>query len=308
MPITLGPVSRRRFLGRSVAAGAALLWPAGLRADEKPLDRHRFALLSDTHIAADRAFEHKTGNRPWETFAKAAGQVMELPVRPAGVLINGDCAALKGLPEDYATVVAALEPLRRSGLTLHLTLGNHDHRENFLKALPEDAAGAKDAVLGERLVTRIESERADLYMLDSLNATNDTPGVLGEGQLGWLAKSLDARAQRPAIVFVHHDPDDPVRRGNNKISSLTDTKAFMDVILPRPQVKAYVYGHTHLWQHSEREGLHLVNLPPTAWLFDGTRPRGWVDLMLGERGATFELRCLDERHPQHGQKLGLAWR
>ena len=82
--------------------------------------------------------------------------------------------------------------VRKSGLTLHLTLGNHDHRGNFMKALPEDAAAAKDGGLADRHVTLIESARADLYMLDSLDVTNNTPGVLGEGQLAWLAKSLDS--------------------------------------------------------------------------------------------------------------------
>jgi 3',5'-cyclic AMP phosphodiesterase CpdA len=310
MPVKVGPVSRRRFLGGVVGGAASLALPRELFADDKAVEPHRFALLSDTHIAADRAFEHKTKNRPWETFARAAGQIVDLPFRPAGVLINGDCAALKGLAEDYVTVVDALAPLRRAGLTIHLTLGNHDHRENFVKALPIDGARRREEGVADRCVTMIEAARADLYMLDSLDVTNNTPGVLGGRQLAWLAKSLDARgADRSAVVFVHHDPDDPVARGaQNKISGLTDTTAFMDVILPRRQVKAYVCGHTHVWRHSEREGLHLVNLPPTAWLFDGTKPRGWVDLSLGERGATFELRCLDGRHPQHGQRLQLGWR
>jgi hypothetical protein len=33
-----------------------------------------------------------------------------------------------------------------------------------------------------------------------------------------------------------------------------------------------------------------------------------VDLNLTDRGATFGLHCLDPKHPQHGQKLELAWR
>src|SRR5690349_15273546 len=64
MPITLPPlrslpaISRRRFLAGSLAAGAGLLLRRPLLAADEtvqsvPVDPHRFALLSDTHIAAD---------------------------------------------------------------------------------------------------------------------------------------------------------------------------------------------------------------------------------------------------------------
>src|SRR5262249_52491542 len=91
-------------------------------------------------------------------------------------------------------------------------------------------------------------------------------------------------------------------------SGLLDTRAFYDIIMPRKQVKAYVFGHTHDWHYAKREDLHLVNLPPTAWLFKQGRVRGWVDLNLTENGATFELHSLDPKHPQHGEKLDLKWR
>src|SRR5688572_13703336 len=183
MPIILPPVSRRRFLTGSLAAASSLILPRRLLSDEKPLDPHRFVLLSDTHVAGDRAFEHVTKIKPWETFSQAAAQIAGLPVRPSAVLINGDCAAMTGLPEDYATLIQGLDPLRRSGLTLHLVLGNHDHRENFSKALPVEGAKQKDDALTGRHVSFIESERANLFLLDSLDETNKTPGVLGEKQL-----------------------------------------------------------------------------------------------------------------------------
>ena len=308
MPITLPPISRRRFLTGSLAAASSLVLARRLRAQDKPLDPNRFVLLSDTHIAGDRAFEHKTKIRPWDTFAQAAAQITDLPVRPAAVLVNGDCAALKGLPEDYATLVEALDPIRKSGLPLHLVLGNHDHRENFAKALPVHDARQNAQALAGRHVSLVQSPRADLYLLDSLNVTDKTPGVLGDAQIAWLAKSLDARPDRPAVIFVHHDPDNPAKRGEKPLTGLTDTAAFMDVLLPRKQVKAYVFGHTHRWERAERDGVHLVNLPPTAWVFDPARPRGWVDLVLKQDGATFQLNSLDPKHAQHRQTMDLKWR
>jgi 3',5'-cyclic AMP phosphodiesterase CpdA len=158
----------------------------------------------------------------------------------------------------------------------------------------------------------VDAPRASILMLDSLDVTTATPGLIGPRQLAWLAKTLDARPDKPAIVFVHHDPDqrtdEEKRDPKKKLSGLADTKALLDVITARKQVKAYVFGHTHDWRHEERDGLHWVNLPPTAWLFKEGKPRGWVDLTLAENAATFELHSLDPKHPQHGEKLELKWR
>jgi hypothetical protein len=128
--------------------------------------------------------------------------------------------------------------------------------------------------------------------------------MLGEGQLRWLAHELDRRDDRPALIVLHHNPDT-----REKPSGLTDTQALMDVVAPRKHVKAVIFGHTHAWSHVVRnDGLHLVNLPPTAYVFVKDMPNGWVDAQLGERGMTLELRCLDAKHRQHGEKKTLNWR
>ena len=310
MPITLPPLSRRRFLAGAAASTAAALLPHGSRAAEvAAADPHRFALLSDIHLDADRTFA-KANTNPWENFHQAAGEVMALSPRPAAVLINGDLTHHQGNPEDYANVIAALEPLRRAGNTLYLTMGNHDNRANFWQALPADHARVRG--VEDRQVCLIEAPRANLLVLDSLDKIAESPGLVGPRQLAWLKSRLDARPDKPALVFVHHDPDqrtdEEKKDPKKKLSGLIDTQALLDILLPRKQVKAYVYGHTHEWRHQKLDGLHLVNLPPTAWLFKEGPPRGWVDLNLAAAGATFELHSLDPKHPRHGEKLDLTWR
>lgn len=312
MPVTLPPLSRRRFLAGSLAATAAALSPAWLRAvDQSPVDPHRLILISDIHIDASRAMA-KMNTNPWDNFRRATDDILKTltPARPFAVLINGDLTHHQGNPEDYATVLDALAPLREAGLPLHTTLGNHDHRANFWRALPPDTA--RDKSIEDRQTLLIETPRANLLILDTLDKVAATPGLVGPHQLAWLTKTLDAHPDKPALVFTHHDPDqrteEQKKDPKKKLSGLTDTQPLLDILLPRKQVKAHVFGHTHNWTHFTRDGLHSVNLPPTAWVFKEGRPQGWTDLRLTESGATFELRCLDTTHPEHGQKLDLKWR
>jgi 3',5'-cyclic AMP phosphodiesterase CpdA len=140
-------------------------------------------------------------------------------------------------------------------------------------------------------------------VLDSLDKTLSTPGVLGPEQLGWLAKTLDANPDKPALVMIHHNPGIAGNIG------LIDTVALFEVIRPRKQVKAYIYGHTHTWKvEQDNTGLHLINLPPVSYVFHEGDPAGWVHATLQKNGLRLELRCIDTAHPSHGQVHNLTWR
>jgi Icc protein len=303
MPITLPPISRRRFLAGSLAAGAGVLagprlWAADGTTDVA-IDADRFALLSDTHVSGNRDHVERGANM-FEHARRVVDQLVALDPRPAAVTINGDCAFLHGEREDYAAFVESLRPLREAGLPVHCTLGNHDNRRRFWDAIPAQA-GQDRAVNGQH-ITVIESPKANWFLLDSLQKTDVTAGKLGSTQLEWLAAELDRRDDRPAMVMLHHQPDKPDGGG------LTDTKALLEVLRPRRQVKAYFFGHTHVWTNRDQDGLHLVNLPPVAYVFSPEQPSGWVDARLSDAGAAFTLHSLDTTHPKHGKTVELSWR
>jgi Icc protein len=270
-----------------------------LSADLKS-DPHRLALLSDTHIAADPA-AHERDVVMYDHLKQVCAEVLRLDPRPAAVLINGDCAYHKGFVEDYRTLVELLRPVREQGLPLHLTMGNHDERAHLWQTI-EHVEEHVDP-LPQRQTVVLEMPRANLFMLDSLDQTDHTPGVLGQQQIQWLGAALDARKDKPAIVMVHHQPDQRL-----KVSGLTDTQALLDAILPRRQVKALFYGHTHHWDVTQRDNMHCINLPAVAYVFTKGDPSGWVDAHLKEDGMSLELRCIDTTHPKHGEKVDLTWR
>jgi len=327
MPITLPPISRRRFLFTSAAAAAALALPRrGLFGADAPADPDRIALLSDIHIAADKATLGRGINMA-DHLEKVGADVAAVSPRPSMSFITGDLAFNSGETGDYGTVLNLLEPIRKAGLPVHLGLGNHDNRERFWAAVPDEAKAPRP--VEKRQILVVDSPKATWLLLDSLDKTLVTPGVLGPEQLAWLAGELDRRreqdAKKPIIVMVHHNPIDrkpaanaapapSPKKGKNgkastKVPGLTDRDDFLALLSPRKQVKAVIFGHTHDWYYEKHpDGLHLVNLPPVAYVFTPGKPSGWVDTRLSDNGMTMQLRSLDPNHPQHMEKLELAWR
>jgi len=300
MPIHLPPLSRRSFLRRTLIAGAGLAGAPQLFAADRRPDANSWVFLADTHIAADATKVNKSVNMT-DNLAAVSKQVLKLSERPAGVFVVGDCAFSQGEPADYAQFTKLLEPLRADGMPVHLMLGNHDQRENFWTALAAEK-GVKRPV-ADKQVALVSTELVNWILLDSLEKTLQTPGALGAEQLKWLAGTLDANPSKPAVILVHHNPG---LEGN---LGLKDTEPFWQVLRPRKQVKAWVYGHTHNWKISQDDsGIHLVNLPPASYIFRDGDPAGWVQVTVRPDGLKLELRTLDAQHQAHGQLVDLKWR
>lgn len=293
MPIYLPPISRRSFLAGSLAAGAGVLLGHDALAAGRKADPHRWVLISDTHIGTHRGDTQK-GVKSAETFAQTVGQVLALDPQPAGIIIAGDLAFQKGLPSDYKLIAELYQPIREADIPLYLVLGNHDHRENFWDAFPE-AKPARPAA--DRQAAIVETPLANWFLMDSLDQTEATPGLLGREQLQWLAQSLDAHADKPALLVAHHN-----------LEALHDAAALLQTAQGRKQAKVYFHGHTHQWKIRREKEVHVVNVPTTAWTFDAKEPRGWLDFNLQQSGATVVMNALDEKHAKHGERHELKWR
>jgi len=293
-------MTRRSFLAGAAGSAVAVLPDWASAGEKAAVDPHRFALLSDTHVSKDPKTVLRRVNMA-NNFRKAIGEVTALKPTPAGAIVCGDLAMWSGRVEDYRQFAPILRTLTKAKVPAHLMVGNHDRRENLYAVLAEHKPAAP--LVAGRHVTIIKSPRANWFLLDSV------PGVLGQPQLTWLAKALDRHADRPAIVMAHHDPGRP-RAGKlpRRAFSLRDTKALMKLLVPRKHVKAYLFGHRHEWRHGTHEGLHLVNLPATGYMFKRSQPSAWVLAQLAPAGMTLELRSLDPKHPAHGQKTQLTWR
>ena len=296
MPIHLPPMTRRELLKKTIAAGAGLVSIRHDRGDSS----NRWSLISDTHIGPSRETVVR-GVCMAEHLNRVAAEIVSRDAKPGGILLNGDCALLDGQPADYKLLTKLAEPIRKAGIPLHMTLGNHDHRENFWAAI----RSASPKALQSKHVTVLETPLANWFLLDSLDKVNVTPGLLGDEQLKWLGRALDDRPNKPALVFGHHHINFAT---TTPIGGLIDSAALVEVLKPRKQVKAYIFGHTHHWELAQLDGIHLINLPPVAYVFQPKDPSGWVDVELKPSGAALTLQALDSAHSAHGKKHELTWR
>ena len=291
-------ISRRRFVA-GILVGVLAAAPPYASAQHNSPAPSRFALFSDTHIAGDRDFEAR-GVKMADHFAQAVREVLQCDPRPTAVLMCGDCAYLKGTAEDYATLRALLEPLRAAGIGVYAALGNHDNRERYLRIVGHGRSAPSP--VKNRHVTLLQAPLANWFLLDSLDQTNKTPGVLGGAQLDWLARTLDEHTDKPALIMVHHNPD-----WRPKPSGLVETEELLKVLADRPQVKALFFGHSHRFSVTKRKTLYLVNLPALAYVFSKDQPSAWTDARLRADGMTLQLHCINKDHPMDGKRIDLSW-
>ncbi len=288
-------LNRRTFLRNSIfTAGAVSLGvtEVSLAADKGSC---RWALLSDTHLPADR-------NEEWRGFSMVRNMEACLPgvaaSKPDGIGITGDVARLKGLPGDYVTVKEYVDKLSQTA-PVFMALGNHDHFRNFNAAFPE-TPGEKMPVKGKH-VSVVNTGPVRLIFLDSLMMTNYTGGLLGTAQRRWLEKYLDEQEKRPTILCFHHTLGDG--DGN-----LHDDLRFLDLVMPRHQIKALAFGHSHVYRCSKQNDLDLINLPSSAYAFGKSQPVGWVDATFTAAGVTLRLNAVAGNRADDDKVTEIKWR
>ena len=292
------PLDRRSFLHVTATGVAATM--AGFRTPSHGADlssetaEWHLALISDTHIPADRTFVNR-GFNPWENLRNIVPEIVA--VNPDAVIHNGDAACVDGKTTEYAEVKQLLAPLAKRA-PIYLTLGNHDDRPAFCEAFPA-VTGTRQKVTDKQVLV-IEHPLARVVLLDSLLYVNKSAGLLGKEQRQWLADYLPKQTDRPVVVFVHHSL-------GNADNELLDAPAMFSLFRLHPQVKAVFYGHSHIWEVRDEPGLKLINLPAVGYNFNDREPVGWVDARFRKDGVQLTLHAVGGNRKDDGRVVRLNW-
>jgi Icc protein len=254
-----------------------------------------WAFFSDTHIAAD-VNDNYRGFYPYRNLQKVVSEI--LSDLPDAVVVAGDLARLEGKLDDYANLKELLAPLAEK-VPVYMALGNHDDRDNFMRAFP-DLPGEKPPV-ADKHITIIHTPPVRVILLDSLFYVNKVPGLLGKAQRDWLQDYLNKCDDKPIILCVHHTLQD--RDGD-----LLDVPRLFEIIKPIRKVKAILYGHSHEYAFGQYEGIHLINIPATSYSFADKIPVGWVEAHLTTQGGEFILHVISGNTTMHGSVKKLKWR
>jgi len=296
MPIHL--TSRRQFI---VRLGAAVAF-SSMETFAAELDENLIAILNDTHIGA----QHPASASIPTNLRNTIAWLLALPKRPAAVIINGDLALRDGKRGDYEHFATLIAPLRDAGISLHLTMGNHDDRAIFYEVLRNEKP--ESPAVESKHVGVVKLAGANLFLLDSLKATMITQGLIGDAQMDWLTKLLDQHGDKPALLFAHHNP----RLGGDPIhfpGGLEDSEPLWKAITERKHVKAYIHGHIHHRDFFQHEGIHILNTPATSYVADKkTSTTGWTMLRLTPNGAEATTHTHQADHAWNGAKVDLKWR
>lgn len=192
------------------------------------------AQITDPHIRAAGRLAYGMVDTAG-ALARAVGALNALEPRPDLVLVTGDLVDF-GLDAEYGLFRELMAPLRAPWFAL---MGNHDERESFRAAFPEQPSPLSDGFIQYAL----EDWPVRILALDTLVPGNGFGRLCGR-RLDWLKARLDAQPERPTIIAMHHPPFRTGIGHMDKIG-LADADALRAVVAPHRSVQRIVCGHLH---------------------------------------------------------------
>jgi len=209
------------------------------------------AQMTDIHIgfAPDETPEELNRTRFRATLRRLIGG----PNRPDMLVLSGDITD-KGDEESYRKT---RELLDRCPFPVWPMAGNHDMRENLLRAFPQiqPEDGFAQYV--------IEQEGLRIIFLDTLDEGRHG-GAFCERRQAWLAERLADAPDTPTLIFMHHPPVVSGIAWMDPDPAEPWVQRFADAVRGAKQVLAIHCGHLHRPLMTTFEGIPLGVTPSVA--------------------------------------------
>ena len=205
------------------------------------------AHITDTHIE----MPEPAGAGRIRDFENVISHINKLPVQPDLVIHTGDVSHCSRMVEfKFARSV-----LKRLKVPFHVIPGNKDQREAMANVF-----GLK----GPFLHRCLDLPTVSLILLDTLSTTSNR-GAMCADRLAWLQAQLQARSQKPVLVFMHH-PTYTIEAA--KYPFQFETREMADkleaVIASAKNIRGIFCGHSHRNTTGATGGVKAMTLTALA--------------------------------------------
>ena len=238
--------------------------------------RHVVAHLSDPHLIGGGGLHYGVIDND-ANLRRTLDRLAAVQPAPRAIVFTGDLAD-RAEPDAYDRLRSIVEPFAAGiGATLVWTMGNHDERAPFAKALfDSDDAGCQDRVH--------EVDGLRIVALDT-SVPGYHHGELLPEQLAWLADVLATPAEHGTLLAMHHPPLPlPMIRAAELIE-LHDQQALADVITGT-DVRGILAGHLHLPTWSTFAGIPVSVASATCYSADPAPVERFVSGVDGHQAFT----------------------
>ncbi|MET0437959.1 MAG: metallophosphoesterase [Devosia sp.] len=238
-----------------------------------------FIHLTDLHVGNPAVPDDHLFSDTTTTLSRILAEVKTLVPQPKFIVASGDLTNRgdEGSYENLKSLIAA------SGLEMPVlfALGNHDRRDGFYPAMlgrtdnvdaPYDHAQVIDGI--------------HVIVLDS-SVPSKIGGSFEPGQLEWLKTELEAHADLPKLLVMHHAPALDANPDMEWESlSIADTEALRQAVEGK-NVIGILSGHIHFDRVSNWFGIPVVvgigqhAATDVTWLHEGLRMLSGASYAIG---------------------------
>jgi 3',5'-cyclic-AMP phosphodiesterase len=227
------------------------------------------AQISDLHIKPPGELAYGRVDTA-AALARCIRDLNRFAPRPDLVVISGDLVDAP-LPAAYEHLVSLLAKLE---LPFAAIPGNHDGRERFRAALPEQIYAPTGAALN--LMRTMGA--VDIVLLDS-TVPGAAHGELDAATLAWLDAALAASVERPALIFLHHPPF-ATGIGHMDGQNLRNAGGLAAIVRSHKRARLVAAGHVHRATTTTFAGIAATICPApnhaVALDLDGQLPPSWT--------------------------------
>lgn len=209
------------------------------------------AQLSDIHVGFEQGQGADELNR--QRLRAVVARLRESPNPPDLLVLSGDLTD-HGDATSFAHLV---EDLGQWPIPVLPMVGNHDSREELLRAFPDCPCE------GGFIHYAMESEGLRTIALDTFEPGRHG-GAFCEARAGWLSAQLAAHPDTPTLIFMHHPP---IISGIDWMDPAPDEAwiaRFAEAIAGHGQIRAIHCGHLHRTTHATFRGVPLGIAPSVA--------------------------------------------